>query len=57
MRTSTLVLPRVLTNISENTARKSKAVVQYFKEDPDRVVGWGMLVTACIGQVFFGIFW
>ncbi len=57
MRTSTLVLPRVLINISENTARKSKAIVQYFKEDPDRIVGWGMLVVASVGQVFFGIFW
>lgn len=57
MRTSPLVLPRVLINISENTARKSKAVVQYFKEDPDRIVGWGMLVVASVGQGFFGIFW
>lgn len=58
MRTSPPVLPIVRATRSENTTQNTtRKVVQYFREDPDRIVGWWMLVVVSVGQISFGIFW
>ncbi len=48
---------RLQRHISETIARNNRAFVQYFKGDPDRIVGWGMLIIFSVVQGAYGIFW